>query len=128
MAVNRVPKRWVRISGLRRPNVALKSARVKGLHGFAAHAQTFFIGEPRELLRIVLIGPAGHVCGHEHALRRSKSVRGIDDIFIGTVGPREAAENIVVTFPEARCFERDFHARQVIDRFKSRLLGRRKIV
>src|SRR3954471_24950594 len=91
----------------------MRSAGMKRLDRGAADAQPLLVAVSGELLRIVLVGPAGDIGADQHPLWRADAMRGIDHIFIGAVRPDEAAEDIVVPLPEARRFERDLHAGQV---------------
>ena len=62
-------------------------------------------------MRIVLVGPAGDIGRHEHALGRVEIVRRVHDILVEPVGPGQAAVEEIVGLPEPRTFERHLEAK-----------------
>src|SRR6185369_16803527 len=86
---------------------------MEGLDAVSADPNPLLVGQSGERIWRVRVGPSGAIGAHDDPLRRSVALRWIDDIFIQPVGPREAAENVVVLLPEARGFERQLHAAQL---------------
>src|SRR5215471_12755153 len=106
----------------------MRSSRMQRLDRLTADARTLFVAELGKGVRSFAVGPPGTIRADDHALRCTIAVRRINHVLVQPVGPREAAEYIVVALPEAWRFERELHAAQILWCAQNRgFLGRRKI-
>src|SRR4051794_20053028 len=100
---------------------------MKRFDRLVADEQALLITQCSELERVLVAHPTRDIGGHEHAPCGGEARRRIEDVLIEPVGPGEPAIDIAVGFPEARAFESDLDALEILNVLQRRFLRRREV-